>query len=317
MAAQHPGGENKRCAPRGSVSPEGSFESASEARKEGERMATKKQIAANRKNAKRSTGPRTGAGKARSSMNSTRHGLLGKFHLIQDEDPQEFSKFEEGARAILKPEGEVEEYYVNRWIESAWRLNRLDNVISELLVKEESLADLSIEDVMNLIESMEPLSTRSFYQISEIEKRLNEPKAHSYGETQATAHDVAELSRRAEVEFLQTIFLKHLIHRLSKMSSVPNKAWSAETPAETDRAGGERDAPSTEDAINAIARAFSRNPAAVALALRYRAKIERSLDNALHELQRLQAARKGQLVAAPEVVDVNVNSTGKEEKEKD
>jgi len=32
-AAQHPGGENKRWAPWGSVSPEGSFESASEARK--------------------------------------------------------------------------------------------------------------------------------------------------------------------------------------------------------------------------------------------------------------------------------------------
>lgn len=38
-------------------------------------MATQKQISANRENAKRSTGPRTRAGKKRSSENSLKHGL--------------------------------------------------------------------------------------------------------------------------------------------------------------------------------------------------------------------------------------------------
>ena len=38
-------------------------------------MATEKQIAANRRNAARSTGPRTPLGKKRSSMNALRHGL--------------------------------------------------------------------------------------------------------------------------------------------------------------------------------------------------------------------------------------------------
>lgn len=40
-------------------------------------MATEKQIAANRANAKRSTGPKTAAGKRRSSRNAYRHGLSG------------------------------------------------------------------------------------------------------------------------------------------------------------------------------------------------------------------------------------------------
>ena len=44
---------------------------------------------------------------------------------------------------------------------------------------------------------------------------------------------------------------------------------------------------------------------------RYEAAIERSLYRALHELQRLQAARQGRDVAAPAVVDVEVSgSTG-------
>jgi hypothetical protein len=38
-------------------------------------MATEKQIAANRRNAQRSTGPRTAAGKSISSRNAFRHGL--------------------------------------------------------------------------------------------------------------------------------------------------------------------------------------------------------------------------------------------------
>ena len=40
-------------------------------------LATEKQIAANRANAKRSTGPKTAAGKQKSSRNAYRHGLSG------------------------------------------------------------------------------------------------------------------------------------------------------------------------------------------------------------------------------------------------
>ena len=44
-------------------------------------MATEKQIAANRANAKHSTGPRTAAGKVKSSRNAYRHGLSGPMPL--------------------------------------------------------------------------------------------------------------------------------------------------------------------------------------------------------------------------------------------
>jgi hypothetical protein len=44
-------------------------------------LATEKQIAANRANAKHSTGPRTAAGKLKSSRNAYRHGLSSSMPL--------------------------------------------------------------------------------------------------------------------------------------------------------------------------------------------------------------------------------------------
>ena len=43
---------------------------------------------------------------------------------------------------------------------------------------------------------------------------------------------------------------------------------------------------------------------------RYEGAIERSFYRALHELQRLQAARRGQEVRVPDVVDINVDGSG-------
>jgi hypothetical protein len=44
-------------------------------------LATEKQIAANRANAKRSTGPKTAAGRLKSSRNAFRHGLSAQLQL--------------------------------------------------------------------------------------------------------------------------------------------------------------------------------------------------------------------------------------------
>ena len=50
-------------------------------------MATEKQIAANRANAQKSTGPKTAAGKLKSSRNAYRHGLSCPFRFDPSFDP--------------------------------------------------------------------------------------------------------------------------------------------------------------------------------------------------------------------------------------
>jgi hypothetical protein len=59
-------------------------------------MASEKQIAANRANAQRSTGPRTTFGKLKSSRNSFRHGLSGPLPM----DVAASSKVNEVARVL-------------------------------------------------------------------------------------------------------------------------------------------------------------------------------------------------------------------------
>jgi hypothetical protein len=55
-------------------------------------MASPAQIAANIRNAQRSTGPRTDEGKRHSSQNSRTHGLRSEQPLHPSEDPAEFTK---------------------------------------------------------------------------------------------------------------------------------------------------------------------------------------------------------------------------------
>jgi hypothetical protein len=59
-------------------------------------MASEKQIAANRANSKRSTGPKTAAGRARSSRNAYRHGLS----LPLPDDPQTSAAIQAIAHAV-------------------------------------------------------------------------------------------------------------------------------------------------------------------------------------------------------------------------
>jgi hypothetical protein len=82
-------------------------------------------VAANRRNAARSTGPRSVKGKSRSSKNASKHGLLSTEPLLADESEKEFEGFRAGVIASLCPEGAVETLLAERVVFAAWRLRRL------------------------------------------------------------------------------------------------------------------------------------------------------------------------------------------------
>jgi hypothetical protein len=87
-------------------------------------MATEQQIAANRLNAQLSTGPKTEAGRKRSSLNALRHGLTGQVTAMTDEDRAAHDQLSKALIANLAPEGAMETQLAQRIATDSWRLNR-------------------------------------------------------------------------------------------------------------------------------------------------------------------------------------------------
>src|SRR5215469_6653829 len=87
-------------------------------------MATAKQIAANRRNSQKSTGAKSVETKAIVSQNPIRHGLCGRFCVLDCEDPQKFDDLLTQFRRDEKPVGSVEEELVFKMARHTWLSNR-------------------------------------------------------------------------------------------------------------------------------------------------------------------------------------------------
>ena len=99
-------------------------------------MTSRKQVAANRKNALKSSGPRTWKGKVVSGLNALKHGLQAERVLLPDEDPDAFHGLHERLFAELAPEGTLETQLVERMAVMMWRLRRVYRVEAGLFLAE-------------------------------------------------------------------------------------------------------------------------------------------------------------------------------------
>ncbi|MCD6161463.1 MAG: hypothetical protein J7K40_03500 [candidate division Zixibacteria bacterium] len=78
-------------------------------------------IEANRKNAKKSTGPKN---TSLVRLNAIKHGLLSKDTVIQSESKKELQELGKRLRMELAPQGELEIILVDRIVSSIWRMKR-------------------------------------------------------------------------------------------------------------------------------------------------------------------------------------------------
>ena len=197
-------------------------------------MSSFKQIQANRRNAQKSTGPKTDEGKEVSRLNALKHGLLAEMLLLPDESVEAFEQLREGLYDYLLPVGSLESELVERIASYLWRLRRCGRIEANLLFEKSSNSPATYS---------------------------NASCSHSTGETE---NDV--------------------------------KRHNVAIPV----ASGQHD---IVDAFRGSI--WGTNP--IANLSRYEASLDRPLYRALHELQRLQAARKGDAVSAPAALDVNVS----------
>jgi hypothetical protein len=87
-------------------------------------MTSFRQIEANRRNARKSTGPNTQEGKQHSRCNAVRHGLTAETVIGALEDAEDYRAFEAAITADYDAQSAVERELVLRLASLLWRLRR-------------------------------------------------------------------------------------------------------------------------------------------------------------------------------------------------
>lgn len=173
---------------------------------------------ANRKNARKSTGPNTPEGKAVVARNAIRHGLLSEQVYRDEHEEAELRRLAARLYTQLQPVGAMEELLVDRIVSNAWRLRRL-------------------------------LEVEAMYQDYKVTRYVDGPFKDDYGHVWSNIES-----------------LENILEQSARLT-------------------------------------------------RYESFLERSTFKALHELQRLQAARAGVPVPVPVAVDVEVSGVDMEPEE--
>ena len=110
-------------------------------------IMTNKRLAANRKNALKSTGPKTRFGKSVSSRNAVKHGVLAAAPILSGiENREDWEKHRDGVLESLAPIGYLEELLTIRLAVLSWRLWRVVRYEAEVSTAAVARAEADLEE---------------------------------------------------------------------------------------------------------------------------------------------------------------------------
>lgn len=300
---------------------------------------SEKQIAANRRNAQRSTGPKTIQGKAIASRNSLKHGLLAKEVVITEgENPESREEFDNVLSDLTEqfsPQGALEEILVEKIAVAYWRLRRAHRYEVGLLRRnmDNAVKNYYKWDSYN---ALDPKRTddqidEDIRQIKqEITKWRNDKEV--FTELYEGKADLSDIN--CELYSLNWKYLAKQF-KVSLMSTADN---SPESIREALNQAGWSDDDIWKFHIencDEMVRFYTQNieelqkekednklalqvqkklhsiPDARNLArlLKYEGSIEKQFYKAISELERLQRMRRGEALPAPFKIDLDVNNT--------
>jgi hypothetical protein len=119
-------------------------------------MTSFRQIEANRRNARKSTGPTTEEGKQRSRCNAVRHGLTAETIIGALEDAEDYKAFEAAIIADYDAQSAVERELVLRLASLLWRLRRATTM-------ETALFEIQAEHLSGFRQAIHPASRQVVY----------------------------------------------------------------------------------------------------------------------------------------------------------
>src|SRR3954468_5551309 len=101
-------------------------------------MLSQKKLEANRRNAQKSTGPKTAEGKAISSQNGLTHGLTSrKCPVLPGENEQEYRELQDALTRDFKPRGAMQRELVEDLVQTRWKIRRIPAIEAELMCREQ------------------------------------------------------------------------------------------------------------------------------------------------------------------------------------
>jgi hypothetical protein len=181
--------------------------------------------AVNKSNAQKSTGPRTEAGKQRSSLNALRHGLTGQTVVLPTEDHSAYQRHSQAFLDEYQPNGATETQLAQCLIDTSWRLNRAAAV-------ETNLFSLGITEMEDRIRANHPEAEaalamalafrehmRAFASISTQSQRL----ARQFERTLAQLRQIQAERRAAEVRQLDQAAKILKMHKHKDIPYVPTE----------------------------------------------------------------------------------------------
>jgi len=128
-------------------------------------MSTSSRIEINRANSQNSTGPKTEAGKQRSSLNALRHGLTGQIVVMPTEDLHAYQLHLKSFTEEYDPKGATEANLVQALADTSWRLNRVAALETNLLTMGVAttcspIADApdQVQDALSIVAALESQS---------------------------------------------------------------------------------------------------------------------------------------------------------------
>ena len=96
-------------------------------------MSTQAQIIANRRNAQKSTGPRSPEGRSIVSQNALKHGLTAAHDIISQESQADFDLYRDQFLTELAPDSPMESMLAERIVNLSWRLIRLCTIQNQTI----------------------------------------------------------------------------------------------------------------------------------------------------------------------------------------
>jgi hypothetical protein len=124
-------------------------------------MTSAYKVESNRRNARRSTGPRTAAGKERVRLNALSHGLTAQTAVLPDEDPTAFVQQQDALMGVFNPRDDVELKLAETFVLATWKRDRCTRAETGLIAQRMQRAEL--EDAVKEYHEVIALGQRLFW----------------------------------------------------------------------------------------------------------------------------------------------------------